>query len=124
MRQEAEELGYKDKEVLEYVKQHWIKQIGELGETSGWQSYKQKRKRGQMAKIEADKELTIKEMELKAQNQADTTAAAAPPPLVIEMPSPEVTSIYLDEKDELDSYMLCFKCYAGNARRKPHWLLS
>ena len=30
-----------------------------------------------MAKIEADKELTFKEMELKAQDQASTSAAAA-----------------------------------------------
>ena len=33
-----------------------------------------------VAKIEADKELTLKNMELKAQSQASTSAAVDPPP--------------------------------------------
>ena len=50
---------------------------------SEWRRYKQKKKKVdeikiQMANIEADEELTHKVMELKAQDQASTSAAAAP----------------------------------------------
>ena len=34
----------------------------------------------QMAKIEAEKELTLREMELKAQDQASGSSATTPPP--------------------------------------------
>ena len=62
----------------------------------------------QMAKIEADKELTLKEMELKAQDQASTSAAAAPPPRHRDAKSPKLQS-FIDEKDELDRYLLRFE---------------
>ena len=62
----------------------------------------------QMAKIEADKELTLKGMELKAQDQASTSAAAAPPPGHRDAKSPKLPS-FIDEKDELDRYLLRFE---------------
>ena len=68
----------------------------------------------QMVKIEADKEHTLKEMELKAQDQASTSAAASPPPRIRYAKSPKLPS-FIDEKDELDSYLLRFECYTKNA---------
>ena len=59
------------------------------------------------AKIEADKELTLKEMELKAEDQASTSAAAAPPPRNKGAKSPKLPA-FINEKDELDSYLLRF----------------
>ena len=68
----------------------------------------------QMAKIEADKELTLKEMEFKVQDQTSTSAAAAPPPCNRDAKSLKLL-YFIDEKVELDSYLLCFECYAENA---------
>ena len=74
----------------------------------------QKRKRAdeikikiQMAKVEADKELAlkVKEMELKAQDQASTNGAAALSPHNRDAKSPMLPA-FVDEKDELDSYLL------------------
>ena len=61
-----------------------------------------------MAKIEDDKELILKEMELKAQDQASTSAAVAPPPPHRDAKSPKLLS-FIDEKDELDSQLLRFE---------------
>ena len=41
----------------------------------------------EQAKIESDKELALKEMELKAQHDQASTSPAAAPPLLIKMPS-------------------------------------
>ena len=68
----------------------------------------------QMAKIEAEKELTLREMELKAQDQASPSLAATPPPRNKDAKSPRLPS-FIDEKDELDSYLLRFERYAENA---------
>ena len=68
----------------------------------------------QMAKIEADKELTLKEIELKAQDQAGTSAAAAPPPQNRDAKSPKLPS-FIVEKHKLDSYLLHFERYVENA---------
>ena len=82
---------------------------------------------GKIAKIEAAKELTLKEMELqaKAQAQATTSPAATPPPRIKDAKSPKLPA-FIEEKDELDSYLLCFKCYTENAIvvRTTHGLLS
>ena len=51
-----------------------------------------------MAKIEAEKELTLKEIELKAQDQASTSAAAAPLPSNRDAKTPEVASLYRRER--------------------------
>ena len=50
LKQEAEDIGYEGKYILDYVKeqQNWIEKRGQHGETSGWQSYKQRIKTGQM----------------------------------------------------------------------------
>ena len=72
----------------------------------------------------ADKELKIKEMELKAQQaQAQATASSATTPLPRnkDAKSPKLPS-FTDEKDELDSYLLRFECYAENASwEKDTW---
>ena len=67
-----------------------------------------------MAKIEADKELTLKERELKAQDLASTCAAPAPPPRNRDAKSPKLPA-FIDEKDELDSCLKRFEHYAENA---------
>ena len=116
---------------LEYVKQH---QALDREERAAWRDAKkmqaqadiklaqirseEKRRADeikiQMAKIEADKELTLKEMELKVQDQASTSAAAAPPPCNRDAKSLKLL-YFIDEKVELDSYLLCFERYAENA---------
>ena len=53
----------------------------------------------QMAMIESDKELALKEMELKAQDQASTSAAAAPPHRNRDAKSPKLPS-FINEKDD------------------------
>ena len=83
----------------------------------------------QIAQIEAakeqakiDKELKIKEMELQAQQiQATASSATTPPPRNKDAKSPKLQS-FIDEKDELDSYLLCFERYAENASwEKDAW---
>ena len=55
----------------------------------------------EQAKIEAEKELAFKELELKAQqNQASATLAVTPPPRNKDAKSPKLPS-FIDEKDEL-----------------------
>ena len=73
----------------------------------------------QIAKIEADKELTLKQIELKAQDQASTSAAAAPSPRNRAAKSPKLPS-FIDEKDELDSYLLCRECKLGEKTHGLH----
>ena len=75
----------------------------------------------QIAQIEAakeqariDKELKITEMELQAQQaQATASSATTPPPRIKDAKSPKLPS-FIDGKDELDSYLLCFERYAEN----------
>ena len=81
----------------------------------------------EQAKLEAEKELKIKEMELQAQ-QAQVTAsasfAATPPPQNKDAKSPKLPS-FIDEKDELDSYLLRFEHYAENASwEKDTWAIK
>ena len=77
----------------------------------------------QMAKIEAEKELTLREMELKAQVQASASLAATPPPHNKDAKSPKLPS-FIDEKDEHDSYLLRFECYAENASWEDTWAIK
>ena len=77
--------------------------------------------------FEAEKELKIKEMELQAQ-QAQVTAsaslAATPPPRNKDAKFPKLPS-FIDEKDELDSYLLRFERYAENASwEKDTWAIK
>ena len=73
----------------------------------------------------ADKELALKELELKAQqDQASSSLAAAPPPRKKDAKSPKLPS-FIDEKDELDSYLLYFERYAENASwEKNTWAIK
>ena len=61
-------------------------------------------------------------MELQAQQaQANTSAAITPPPRNKDAKSPKLPS-FIDEKDELDSYLLRFERYAENANwEKDTW---
>ena len=69
----------------------------------------------QMAKIEADKELIIKEMELKAQIQASSSTAVDPPSRNRNVKSPKL-SAFIDKKGALDNYLLHYERYAENAK--------
>ena len=79
------------------------------------------------AKLEAEKELKIKQMELQAQQaQAQVTASSAttPPPRNKDAKSPKLPC-FIDEKDELDSYLLRLQCYAENASwEKDTWAIK
>ena len=133
LKQEAEEIGFEGKDILEYVKEQ---QKLDREERAAWreaqkmqaqpdvelakiQAEAEEKRRAdeikvQMAKIEAEKELTLREMELKAQDQASASLATTPPPRNKDAKSPKLPS-FIDEKDELDSYLLRFERYAENA---------
>ena len=80
----------------------------------------------EQAKIEAEKELALKELELKAQqSQASASSATTPPPRNKDAKSPKLPSFFIDEKDELDSYLLRFERYAENASwEKDTWAIK
>ena len=68
----------------------------------------------EQAKIHVDQELKIKEMELQAQQakaQASTNLAATPTPHSKDAKSPKLP-FFIDDKDELDSYLLYLERYA------------
>ena len=134
LKQEAEDLGYEGKEIMEYVKEQ---QKFDREERAAWRNIRmtelqteaeEKRRadeiKVQMAKIEAEKELTLREMELKAQDQASGSLADTPPPRNKDAKSPKLPS-FIDEKDELDSYLLRFERYAENASwEKDTWAIK
>ena len=135
LKREAEDLGYEGKEIMEYVKEQ---QKLDREERAAWrnirmtelQTESEEKKRAdeiklQMAKIEADKELALKEMELQAQQaQASTGAVPIPHPCNKDAKSPKLPS-FIDEKDELDSYLLHFERYAENASwEKNTWAIK
>ena len=64
-------------------------------------------------------------MELQAQKaQATTSPAATPPPHNKDAKSPKVPS-FIDENDELDSYLLRFERFAENASwEKDTWAIK
>ena len=155
LKQEAEDLGFEGKEILDYVKDQqkldreeraeWRKiRMAELqGEDKkradeiriaqiGAEAEEKKRAdeirfaqieaAKEQAKIEAEKELALKELELKAQqSQASTSHAATLPPHNKDAKSQKLPS-FIDEKDELDSYLLRFERYTENASwEKDTW---
>ena len=76
------------------------------------------------AQIQADKELALKEMELKAQAQASISATVNPTPHHADAKSPKLPA-FVDEKDELDSYLYHFEHYAKNASwEKNTWAIK
>ena len=135
LKQEAEEI-----DILEYVKEQ---QKLDREERAAWREYRKRadeaeeKKRAdeirfaqieaakEQAKIEAEKELALKELELKAQqSQAGASLAATPPPRNKDAKSPKLPS-FVDEKDELDSYLLRFERYAENASwEKDTWAIK
>ena len=140
LKQEAEEIGFEGKDILEYVKEQ---QKLDREERAAWREDRKRadeaeeKKRGdeirfaqieaakEQAKIEAEKELALKELELKAQqSQAGASLAATPPPRNKDAKSPKLPS-FVDEKDELDSYLLRFERYAENASwEKDTWAIK
>ena len=158
LKQEAEDLGFEGKEILDYVKDQqkldreeraewrkiWmaelqgedkkradeirIAQIGAEAEEKKRADeirFAQIEAAKEQAKIEAEKELALKELELKAQqSQAGASLAATPPPRNKDAKSPKLPS-FIDEKDELDSYLLRFERYAENASsEKDTWAIK
>ena len=79
----------------------------------------------EQAKIEAEKELAHNELEFNAQqNQASASLAATPPSRNKDAKSPKLPS-FINEKDKLDSYLLCFEHYAENASwEKETWAIK
>ena len=153
LKQEAEEIGFEGKDILEYVKEQ---QKLDREERAAWREAQkmqaqadvelakiraeaeaEEKKRAdeicfaqieaakEQAKIEAEKELALKELELKAQqSQAGASFAATPPPRNKDAKSPKLPS-FVDEKDELDSYLLRFERYAENASwEKDTWAIK
>ena len=151
LKQEAEDIGLQGKDIAQYVKEQ---QALDREERAAWREVQERqveiriaelqaedKKRadeshikiqiGQIeaakgqAKIEADKELALKELELKAQqNQACSILAATSTPRNKDAKSPKLPS-FIDEKDELDSYLLRFKHYAENASwEKDTWAIK
>ena len=162
LKQEAEEIGFEGKDILEYVKEQ---QKLDREERAAWREAQkmqaqadvelakiraeaeaEERKRAdqaeekkradeirfaqieaakEQAKIEAKKELALKELELKAQqSQAGASLAATPPPRNKDAKSPKLPS-FVDEKDELDSYLLRFERYAESASwEKDTWAIK
>ena len=107
LKQEAEEIGLEGNNIPDYVKRH---QALDREDRATWRNLQlakiqadaEKEKRSEeiqmaqkikaareQAKIEADKELALKELELKAQQDRARTSLAATPPLIIKMPSPQ-----------------------------------
>ena len=159
LKQEAEDLGYEGKEIMEYVKEQqrfdreeraaWreaqkmqaqadvelakIRAEAEAEERKRADQAEEKRRADEIrfaqieaakeqAKLEAEKELKIKEMELQAQVTA--SSATTPPPRNKDAKSPKLPS-FIDEKDELDSYLLRFERYAENASwEKDTWAIK
>ena len=144
LKQEAEDIGFEGKDILEYVKEQ---QKLDREERAAWRNIRiaelqaeekkradelqaEEKKRAdeiRFAQIEIEKELKIKEMELQAQQaQAQVTASSAttPPPRNKDAKSPKLPS-FVDEKDELDSYLLRFERYAENASwEKDTWAIK
>ena len=161
LKQEAEDIGFEGKDILEYVKEQ---QKLDREERAAWREEKkradelqaeEKRRADEIrfaqieaakeqakieaakeqakieaeaakeqAKLEAEKELKIKEMELQAQAQVTASSATTPPPRNKDAKSPKLPS-FIDEKDELDSYLLRFERYAENASwEKDTWAIK
>ena len=63
-------------------------------------------------------------MELKAQTQTSTSATVDPPSRNRDAKSPKLPA-FIDEKDELDSYLLHFERYTENASwKKDTWSIK
>ena len=135
LKQEAEDIGFEGKDILEYVKEQ---QKLDREERAAWREDRKRadeseeKKRAdeikiQLAKIQADKELALKEMELQEQaRQAQVTASSAttPPPRNKDAKSPSYHLLLMRRTN------LIATCYVLNATlkmlvgRRTHGLLS
>ena len=117
LKQEAEDIGLQGKDIAEYVTRQ---QTLDREERAAWRE-------AQKMQAQADIELKIKKMELQAQQaqaQATASSATTPPPRNKDAKSPNLPS-FIDEKDELDSYLLRFERYAENASwEKDTWAIK
>ena len=113
--QEAENLGFEGKEILDYVKEQ---QKLDREERAVWKNIRMEelqaedKKRAddiRFAQIEAAKE----QAKIEAGKDSDSLAVT-PSPHNKDAKSPKLPS-FIDEKDELESYLLRFECYAENA---------
>ena len=146
MKQEAEDLGFERKEILDYVKEQqklYREERAEWRKIRMTELQAEDKKRAdeihmaeradeikiqiaqieaakEQAKIEADKELKIKEIKVA---QATASSATTPPPRNKDAKSPKLPS-FIDEKDELDSYLLCFERYAENTSWEDTWAIK
>ena len=121
MKQEAEE-RLQGKDIAEYVTRHQAmdreKRVDEI-----WMTQIEAEQARDQAKIQADKDLTLKEpgLQEQAQAQASTSAAAAPPPRNRVAKSLKLPA-FIDKKEELDICLLHFERYAENASlEKNKW---
>ena len=126
LKQEAEDLGFEGKEILDYVKEQQKLDREERADESHIKiQIAQIEAAKEQAKIEAEKELALKELEFKAQQNQASASLAATPPLVIKMPSPRSYLLLLMRRTNLT-----VTCYALNATlkmpvgRRKHGLLS
>ena len=131
LKQEAEEIGFEGKDILEYVKEQ---QKLDREERAAWRETQKMQAQAdvELAKIRAEAEekkradeLQAEEkMELQAQAQVTASSATTPPPRNKDAKSPKLPS-FIDEKDELDSYLyalnVTLKMLVG---RRTHGLLS
>ena len=135
LKQEAENIGLTGKEVSEYVTEQ---QTLDREERAAWRDaqkfHAEEKKRAdeikiQIAQIEAVKEEAKieadKELELKAQqDQASATLAATPFPRNKDAKSLKLPP-FIGVQDVLDSYLLRFEHYAGNASwEKDMWAIK
>ena len=153
LKQEAEDIGLQGKDIAEYVTRQqtldreeraaWreaqkmqaqadielakIRAEADRAEADREAEEKKRVDEIRLAQIEIEKELKIKEMELPAQQaqaQATASSATTPPSRNKDAKSPKLPS-FIDEKDELDSYLLCFERYAENASwEKDTWAIK
>ena len=120
LKQEAEDIGYEGKEILEYVKQQ---QALDRKERAAWRDAQKMQAQAdiELAKIGAEAEA---EEKTRAQAQASTGATVDSPPGNRNAKSPKLPAV-IDKKDELNSYLLRFECWAENASwEKNTWAIK
>ena len=152
LKQEAEEIGLQEKDIAEYVREQqaldrqervdlreaqkrqvgiWKAELHAEDKKRADELQAEEKRRAdeiRLAQIEMEKELKIKEMELQqaqqAQVQATTSSATTPPPRNKDAKSLKLPS-FIDEKNELDSYLLRFERYPENASlEKDTWAIK
>ena len=141
LKQEAKGIGLQRKDIAEYVTRQ---QTLDREERAAWREAQKRQVEIRMVELHAEDKKRAKELQAEREKRADEIQMAKieieknsrsrrwnyklnklklklPPvlqplhPLVIKMPSPRSYQCFIDEKDELDSYLLRFERYAENA---------